>query len=246
MKYLLIPFLIVVAGCGSGTNDRSTNTDNGSTTKVDSVGDNKFNADTGQFAGTVNPNDASKQSGTNVLFVGEFATWHRAGGDNYDGVYDSTQSLFSLCSNNKVEHVVRSEISYDQYASCDTTGNKRVMLLMKDLNGRLNQNGVSLKIVGDHAQVIGNPSRIIKLSPAAIDRINALKVIKQPPADGKSPHSILVPQQTLKKNPTIIDSPKLMQMNQPKMQIVDPVKMNSALPHNQVIKKFETIKKVHE
>lgn len=246
MKYLLIPFLMFIAGCGSGTHDGPTTPGDGSTNKVDSVGDDKFNADTGQFASTGDHNTASKQPGTNVLFVGEFATWHDAGGDNFNGLYDSTQSLFSFCSTNKVQHVVASQISYEQYATCDTTRDKCLMLFIKDSSGQLNQNGVSLKIVGDHAQVIGDPSRIIKLSPAAINRINASKVIKQPPADGKSPHTILGPKQSFQDNPMEIDSPKIMQMNPPKIQAVDPVKMNSVLPHNQAIKKFETIKKVHE
>lgn len=220
MKYFLIPFLIILAGCGSGTNEGSTTTDNDKTSKVVTVDDNKFNADTGKIAPTGDPTAASKQSGTSVLFVGEFATWHHPGGDNFDGLYDSTQSLFSLCSTNKVEHVVAGEISYDQYASCDTTGHKRVMLFMKDSKGRLNPNGVSLNIVGDHAQVTGDTLHIFKLSPAAIDRINATKVIKYLPADGKVTHTISGSKQLLPDNPIIRDSVKLMKIDRPKQEVI--------------------------
>lgn len=246
MKYLLISFLIMIAGCGSGTDGGPKTPDNGDTNKVNSVGDNKFNADTGQIASTVDPDATSKQSGTPVLFIGEFATWHQAGGDNFDGLYDSTQSLFSLCSTNRVEHVVNSEISYAQYASCDTVGHKRVMLFMKDSLGKLNPNGVSLNVVGDHARVLGDPSRIIKLSPAAIDRINATKVIKQPPADGKTTHTISGDKQLLQDHQMIADSPKLMQINRPKQLPVDVEKMNLKLPNNHVIQKVEATKKVPE
>ena len=217
MKYFLIPFLILLAGCGSGSNEGSTTLDNGKSSKIDTVGDNQFNADTGKIASDGDPTAASKQSGTSILFVGEFATWHHAGGENYDGLYDSTQSLFSLCSTNKVEQVTSSEISYDQYASCDTTGHKRVMLFMRDSNGHLNPNGVSLTIVGDHAQVIGDTLHIIKLSPAAIDRINATKVIRHLPADVKATHTISYPKQLLPDRPIISDS---VQINRPKQQIM--------------------------
>ncbi|HEY5371390.1 MAG TPA: hypothetical protein VIJ75_20600 [Hanamia sp.] len=245
MKYLLIPFLIFIAGCGSGNTNVTPNTDTGSSQNADSVGVGQFNADTGKIASASASGDASEKSGTNVLFVGEFAIWHDAG-DNFNGLYDSTQSLFSLCSTNKVEHVVASQISYAQYASCDTTNSKRVMLLMKDSNGRLNPNGVSLNIVGDHARVIGDPSRIIKLSPAAVDRINATKVTRWPPADGKSTPSLLVPQPSLKNNQKLIDSAKLMQLNRPKQQIVDTQKINVAVPKNHVFQKAETKNKVQE
>jgi hypothetical protein len=220
MKYLLIPLLIFIAGCGSGNDGGPKTPDNSDTNKVNSVGDNKFNADTGQIASTDDPKATSKQSGTPVLFIGEFATWHSTGGDNFDGLYDSTQSLFSLCSTNKVEHVVASEISYDQYASCDTVGHKRVMLFMKDSLGRLNPNGFSLNVVGDHAQVIGDPSRIIKLSPAAINRINTMKVIRHPPADGNATHTVSGDKQLLQDHQMITDSPKLMQINRPKQQLM--------------------------
>ena len=185
MKYLLL-LLVFLTACGSGPKSPASGgidsaafaSGNDSTGEVRTMGDTKFDADTGTIAPTGDADAANNLSGTGVLFIGVFATWHNTDGDNFDGLYDSTQSLFTLCGSNRCQHVVASEIAYDKYASCDTTNHKRVMLFMRDSLGRLNPNGVSINVVGSHGYLMGARSQVIRLSPAAINRINATKPIK--------------------------------------------------------------------
>ncbi len=251
MKYLLISVLITLAACGSGSDKPgSTGKDsivsvpgNDTVVETNSVGDNKFNADTGRIADSGDTDAVYNHTGTDVLFVGEFATWHHSGGDSFDGLYDSTEALFRLCSNNKFEHVVASEISYDQYATCDTTRNKRVMLLEKDSTGRLNPVGVSLNIVGDHAYTTGKRTRVIKLSPSAIGRINATKVIKYQdlhPDTGDEdtpPCSIQSSQGNIK-----IEETKTMQVNQPKSKVAEQENIKATQPVNNILHKAAATK----
>ena len=215
-------------GPGSGATDSTAVvSSNESAGEVPAVGDTKFNADTGTIAPTGDADAANNLSGTSVLFIGVFATWHNTDGDNFDGLYDSTQSLFTLCGSNRCQHVVASEIAYDKYASCDTTNHKRVMLFMRDSLGRLNPNGVSINVVGSHGYLMGARSQVIRLTPAAINRINATKVMKsqfsKPGTKDTSQSSNMPARDHLK----TIDQEKSGQLDQLQLQTIEHKKTQS-------------------
>ncbi len=246
MKYLFVCLIFLVA-CGSGSVKPKPSPDDtivpsrniDTSTEANSVGDKKFDADTGHIANTGDTDAVYNNNGTGILFVGVFATWHQSGGDNFDGLYDSTQSLFSLCSTNKVEHVVASQISYDQDATCDTTNHKRVMLFMKDSLGNLNPNGISLNVVGNHAYMIGKKTREVKLSPSALDRIKATKVMKLQNLhlNTKDQDSSSGSKQPSQGNPKISDQLKSNQTVQPAIKAIEKENVETGKRVNHVLPK---------
>ncbi|MEO8763610.1 MAG: hypothetical protein ABI416_04950 [Ginsengibacter sp.] len=110
--------------------------------------------------------------GKTIIYVGVFATWKPGDGDQFDGSYDSTHSLFVLCGSNHCQEVPHNEINYQVFGSCDTAKGDRIKLFKITTNGTLNPDGIRIKVTGNRGIIKeGLQTRIIELDPVTIKRI---------------------------------------------------------------------------
>ncbi len=107
-----------------------------------------------------------------VVFVGVFARWTDNTGAQYDGDYDSTLSIFCSCQTNRAQSVPASQITYQQYGSCDNTNQPRIAMFRYKKDGSLDSEGIKVNVSGNKAMVseAGKPKEI-ELPAATLDRI---------------------------------------------------------------------------
>lgn len=135
-----------------------------------------------------------------IVFIGIFARWNYQAGEQYDGSYDTTNSLFVLCSTNRCQKVDRSQIVFQTYASCDTAKADRIKLFKINKNGSINPNGNRIEVIGNKGIIKdAGGTRIIKFDPPTIKRIDKANINKNPALQFTHPTI------TGKQNPVIIN-----------------------------------------
>ncbi|MDP4260985.1 MAG: hypothetical protein Q8941_00525 [Bacteroidota bacterium] len=131
---------------------------------------------TGESTGTTTGDEknglASDPGIDTIVYVGVFARWNYAPGEQYDGSYDSTHSLFVLCSNHLCQKVPSNQVIIQKYGHCDTVAGNLIKIFKVTTNHTFHQIGGAVKIAGDKGIIqIGTKTQEIKLDPHTINRI---------------------------------------------------------------------------
>lgn len=153
-------------------NSKPANTDQGMT----NLSVNSLSSGVGETTGTL-----VGEGSNEIIFIGISARWNYQPGEQYDGSYDTTNSLFVLCSTNRCQKVDRSQIAFQTYASCDTAKADRIKLFKINTNGSINPNGSRIKVIGTKGIIKDvNGIRTIKFDPPTIKRIDKASTYNNP------------------------------------------------------------------
>lgn len=139
---------------------------------------------TGKSSGTGNGKTtppAAGEANDTIVYVGVFARWDTPGGEQYDGSYDQSQSLFVLCSNHHCLKVPFNEVVFQKSGSCDTALGDRIKAFKKKRDGTFQPLGSNIKVTGNRGIIQAGPIlREIQLDKPTIKRIEKAYIIKQP------------------------------------------------------------------
>ncbi|TDX01568.1 hypothetical protein [Dinghuibacter silviterrae] len=117
----------------------------------------------------------SSTHGDTVLWIGTFARWNRAPGEQYDGNYDTANDVFVICDNHKSLVVPRAQVTLQTNGSCDTALTGRVMLMYKRQD--------SVHAVGPTFQLsdpaVLSKTATLRLKPAEVSRLHQAVTLQQ-------------------------------------------------------------------
>ncbi|MEP7373964.1 MAG: hypothetical protein ABI675_11280 [Chitinophagaceae bacterium] len=147
-----------------------------------------------------NPESLTDGGDKTVVYVGVFARWNFRAGEQYDGSYDTTHSLFVFCSSNHCKEVPRTQIIFQEFGNCDTSIKDRIKLFKIQKNGSINPNGQRIEVIGNKGYIkVGEATRAIEFDPSTIRRIRNAKIASgiktvQPQPGIKRVNEVTVPE----------------------------------------------------